>query len=139
MWSARGRAQADAQGRSDGVGSEESARPLHCALCRRRGFSLPAFLGETPERRPWARKRERRPGCLCPAFLIVFRYCWSHRVRSIRAAFQTGSEGRLSRLLMETRAASLGRDGLCRRTGLGLAAGVAFTALGCGGHAATGK
>src|SRR6185503_15497467 len=67
--SARGRAQADAQGRCDGAGSEESARPLRSNQVRR-GFCLLAFFGEAPERRPWARKRERPPGRFCPAFLI---------------------------------------------------------------------
>src|SRR5215218_3790051 len=118
MSSARGRAQADAQDRGDGAGSEESARPL----CRRnrpqRGFLLAAFFGEAPELRSWALKRDCSPGRFCPALLRVFQDYSSRRVRSICAAFQTGIEGFLKRLFMEARRASEGGGGLCERPGL---------------------
>ena len=73
--SARGRARADAQGRCDGVGSEEiglsePSRTLRSvpggflvsAPVPLRDYLKPAhFFGEAPERRPWAIKREDRP------------------------------------------------------------------------------
>src|SRR5215469_8746718 len=68
--SARGRARADAQGRCDGVGSEEigSSKPSHVliGLGRASSFRIKKtkrlhFFGEAPERRPWAIKRENRP------------------------------------------------------------------------------
>ena len=77
-WSARSRDRADAQGRSDdGAGSEESigkqpaggrARAASGYWFREKNRN---FFGEAPEElRPWAIKRERSPGCRCPALLI---------------------------------------------------------------------
>jgi hypothetical protein len=68
--SARGRARADAQGRGDGVGSEEigSREPSRTHHRAREGLSFGwrktktlYFFGEAPEQRPWAIKREDRP------------------------------------------------------------------------------
>jgi len=62
----------DAQGRCDGVGSEEIGSPQPsrsspigaregCLLSDREKQGSLHFFGETPERRPWAIKREDRP------------------------------------------------------------------------------
>src|SRR5262249_21936844 len=70
--SARGRARVDAQGRCNGVGSEEIGSPEPSRsprFGRGRAVCFPPrakqesqhFFGETPERRLWATKREARP------------------------------------------------------------------------------
>jgi hypothetical protein len=87
MVSARGRAQADAQGRGDGAGSvtDRQTRTLRRSL---RVFVWLHQGGEAPERRPWASKRERPPGCFCPALRReVFQSSLSRvRVRFTEAA-----------------------------------------------------
>src|SRR5690348_6770111 len=103
MWSARGRARADAQGRGDdGAGSEESIgnTPSATGPAGSRGFCVEKaspFFGEvSEERRPWAKKRESSPGVFCPAFLLpsVDQSSTSEvRVRSISAACHTGTLG----------------------------------------------
>ena len=97
------------------------------------GLGVSHFFGEAPERRPWARKRERSPGGFCPALRRgVHSKLSVTRVRSMWAAIHTG---RL-RLRFSGFSHAVGRGGLALRGGLtgGFADG-----FGCGWHGLTGK
>jgi hypothetical protein len=137
--SARGRARAGAQGRGDdGAGSEESIgnRPsVGTDEVAGRGFWFyrPTFFGEvSEERRPWAIKRERSPGRVCPAFQIDVFIDQSKRsgvrVRSMSAALHTGMRD-LARFCIEARAASLGTERRRRDGDLGGSATGALRAM----------
>jgi len=76
----------DAQGRCDGVGSEEIGSPEPsrssrigaregCLLSDREKQESLHFFGETPERRPWAIKREDRPAAFAGRSKLLSRAC----------------------------------------------------------------